>query len=328
VNSVLGQADFNNICRQSYNRPEAFAVRDGNRPQSAYNWSCYVIQVPTPTPVPTIPPGSSRVRLGTFQVEWYCNNRGLGVRLANDDRDWACTNPSGEIASVLGQADYDTICRQTYNNATAFALLDGVRPTQAYNWSCYTLSVAPTPAPPPGLAPVRLGGFDVTAYCAGRGLGASVTATGNDWACLNADRSINFVLARTDYDTMCRNQYRNPQAAALVTGSNPITAYNWVCVAYQQPTPVWTPAPPMQAPVRLGPFNPAGYCVGLGYRLALSADQRDWACVSPNGSATLTLGPAQYHILCRQTYNDPRAYALRDGTSPIPAYDWACFTFR
>ncbi|MCC7209483.1 MAG: hypothetical protein IT323_19390, partial [Anaerolineae bacterium] len=326
--TVLGQGDFNTICRQTYNRPDAFAVRDGNRPQGAYNWSCYVIQVPTATPVPPVPPGASRVRLGAFQVEWYCNNRGLGVRLANEERDWACLNPNGDVSFVLGQADYDAICRQTYNNPGAYALRDGVRAQHAYNWSCYVLNFAPTPAPPFGTVPARLGGLDVTAYCAGRGLGASITATNTDWACLNADRSINFVLTKNDYDTLCRNQYRNAQAVARIEGTNPVAAYNWACVVYRQPTPIWTPAPPRPSPTRLGPLNPAPYCQGLGYRLALSTDQRDWACVSPNGSARITLGPAQYHILCRQAYNDPRAYALRDGTSPIPAYDWACFTFR
>jgi serine/threonine protein kinase len=82
-----------------------------------------------------VPPNSRR--LGEFAVEAYCNIRGLGVVLINNQRDWACTNPDGTVASVLGPADFDSICRARYNSPSAFAIQDQTKEVQAYNWSCY-----------------------------------------------------------------------------------------------------------------------------------------------------------------------------------------------
>jgi hypothetical protein len=129
---VLGQQDFNTICQRTYGKPGAYALRDLNKPQPAYNWSCYVnVVVPRP-------PTTQLVRLGEFQVEWYCNERGLGVQLINNQTDWACTHAAtGQIVSVLNQADFDQICRRTYNIQTAFAIRDLNKPQPAYNWSCY-----------------------------------------------------------------------------------------------------------------------------------------------------------------------------------------------
>ncbi|MBE2193845.1 MAG: hypothetical protein IAE83_06685, partial [Anaerolinea sp.] len=44
-------------------------------------------------------------RLGEFQVEWYCNSRGYGVRIINNASDWACTLPNGQIAFILTNRD-------------------------------------------------------------------------------------------------------------------------------------------------------------------------------------------------------------------------------
>ncbi len=83
----------------------------------------------------TVP--SEAIRLGEFQVEWYCNQRGYGVKLTNNDADWACTNqPSGNIAFILRVSDFDSICTTTYG-VSAFAIRDQNRTTAAYNWSCY-----------------------------------------------------------------------------------------------------------------------------------------------------------------------------------------------
>ncbi|MBX3064771.1 MAG: serine/threonine protein kinase [Anaerolineae bacterium] len=101
---------------------------------------------PTVPPLPTtirlppsdrsfVPAGSAR--LGEFAVEWYCNERGLGVSVINNDSDWACNNNDGTINFVLQAADFDRICQRTYNDQGAFAILDQQKPTRAYNWSCY-----------------------------------------------------------------------------------------------------------------------------------------------------------------------------------------------
>jgi hypothetical protein len=74
--------------------------------------------------------------LGEFQVEWYCNNQGLGVVLTNNENDWACTQ-DGRVVSILQPADFDKICQTTYPNTNAFALLDMQKSVRAYNWSCY-----------------------------------------------------------------------------------------------------------------------------------------------------------------------------------------------
>jgi len=93
--------------------------------------------IPAETNRYSVPSGATR--LGEFQVEWYCNGRGYGVALTNSDRDWACTDKTtGTIIFTLRVADFDSICRSTYNTSGAFAIRDQNRSTQAYNWSCYS----------------------------------------------------------------------------------------------------------------------------------------------------------------------------------------------
>jgi len=137
---TLTQNDFTQICRQTYHNGAAYAVRDQNKPQPAYDWSCYVNgPAPASLPVPTNVPATQLTRLGEFQVEWYCNERHLGVQLTNNDADWACTDQStNRISFVLAQQDYDKICKRTYNDQAAFAVRDQNKPQAAYNWSCYT----------------------------------------------------------------------------------------------------------------------------------------------------------------------------------------------
>jgi serine/threonine protein kinase len=83
-----------------------------------------------------VPPDS--IRLGEFQVEWYCNDRGYGTTLVNNNRDWACTTSTTNrtVAFVLNVADFDAICRRTYHSR-AFAIRDQRKPIPAHNWSCY-----------------------------------------------------------------------------------------------------------------------------------------------------------------------------------------------
>jgi serine/threonine-protein kinase len=91
---------------------------------------------PPPDERSTIPPDS--VRLGEFQVEWYCNDRGYGTTLVNNNRDWACTRSATDrtVVFVLRVQDLDTICRHTYHSG-AFAIRDQRKPIPAHNWSCY-----------------------------------------------------------------------------------------------------------------------------------------------------------------------------------------------
>jgi hypothetical protein len=72
---------------------------------------------------------------GEFQVEYYCRQEGYGGTGQNND-DWFCTN-NGQRAYTLVQADFDQICRDTYNRNDAFALQNGNNPTPAYRWLCY-----------------------------------------------------------------------------------------------------------------------------------------------------------------------------------------------
>lgn len=110
--------------------------------------------VPMPMIIPPndrsiIPPGS--IRLGVFTVEHYCNDRGYGVILINNQSAWACTNlKNKQVVSILGAPDFDNICRTQYNNLKAFALLDQHQNVQAYNWSCYLYN------PPPIVVPTSI----------------------------------------------------------------------------------------------------------------------------------------------------------------------------
>ncbi len=108
---------------------------------------------PTTPPTPAlpadrgvVPPGSRRI--GAFAVEWYCNERGLGVTIINNGVDWACMNRNNSINFILQPADFDQICQSWYKNPGAFAIRDQGNPTQAYNWSCYQYFATPTPVTP------------------------------------------------------------------------------------------------------------------------------------------------------------------------------------
>ncbi len=123
--------------------------------------------LPTAAPVVQLPPPADRsivpansVRLGEFTVEGYCTDRGFGVVLANNNADWACTNTSNNtLAFVLGPSDFDTICRTRYGRPNAFAIRDQQKDVQAYNWSCYDYTSAPSGAatPSPFTLTARMG---------------------------------------------------------------------------------------------------------------------------------------------------------------------------
>jgi hypothetical protein len=202
---------------------------------------------PTATPQPPVvivPSGPSRdvvppnsIRLGEFQVESYCNDQGYGVKLINNENDWACTRqPSGDVAFTLSPTDFDTICRKTYNAPGAYAIRDQHKPTQAYNWSCY---VQANVAPPidarevPPVNSIRLGEFQVEQYCTDRGYGVTLTNNNQDWACKNQDGSTAFILGANDFDAICQRTYNRPDAFAIQDQRKAIRAHNWSCYMYR-----------------------------------------------------------------------------------------------
>jgi tRNA A-37 threonylcarbamoyl transferase component Bud32 len=87
----------------------------------------------------TIPPNATR--LGTFKVEWYCNQQGYGVILTNGRADWACTDRNGKVVFVLSPGDFDKICQTTYNFPRAFAIRDQKNAIKAYTWSCFAYAL-------------------------------------------------------------------------------------------------------------------------------------------------------------------------------------------
>ncbi len=235
---ALTQSDLNAACQGFYRNSAAFALRDQNSAHYALDWSCYVTIPPTPTPTFTPTPATQPVRLGEFRVEWYCNERQLGVRIINNETDWACTAPgSDQILLILGQSDFNSICQRTYNNPNAYAIRDQNKPQPAYNWSCYVdTAVPPTPTPTPIiiLSLTRLGEFQVEWYCNERGLGVRVVNNEVDWACTqpNTDQ-ISFVLSQRDFDSICQRTYNDKSAFALRDQNKPQPAYNWSCFVYR-----------------------------------------------------------------------------------------------
>jgi hypothetical protein len=128
-----------------------YIVQATNYTQGTGAYWLYVANT-TPTPPPVVTPPTGTRRLGEFRVEWYCNQQGYGVRLINNQTDWACTDTNtGNVVSVLDQEDFNAICRDFYSSPNAFAVKDQNRQIEAYNWSCYDYGqgVVTTPTPPP-----------------------------------------------------------------------------------------------------------------------------------------------------------------------------------
>jgi hypothetical protein len=76
---------------------------------------------------------------GNFQVEGYCGTGAMSnyPNVDYDNDNWYCINSNNE-RYVLEKADFDQICRFTYNNSMAFALPDANNPIDAFNWRCYS----------------------------------------------------------------------------------------------------------------------------------------------------------------------------------------------
>ncbi len=113
-------------------------------------------------------------------------------------------------------------------------------------------TIAPTQAlppenrngPPPGSR--RLGEFAVEGYCNSQGYGVTLVNNQADWACINrANGSVVSVLGPSDFDSICRSRYGDPQAFAIRDLAKAIQAYNWSCYDY---VVVPTPVPPTAIP--------------------------------------------------------------------------------
>jgi hypothetical protein len=106
-------------------------------------------------------------------------------------------------------------------------------------------AASPTPAPsvPPedrSIIPpntTRLGEFAVEQYCNRQGYGVILTNGQTDWACTDRrTRSIEFILAPSDFDAICRERYGVPDAFAIRDQRKSVQAYNWSCFVYNVPT--------------------------------------------------------------------------------------------
>lgn len=128
----LNQTNYNLACRQQYgDRLAIVAKQDGTSALPSDNWSCHDI---SKTSVPsTLTSGG---RLGTLYVDGLCITQGHRLILVNDNKEFACLNPfTNQVVKVLGAADYNTLCRETYHS-TAFAVQEP-NATPAFGWACY-----------------------------------------------------------------------------------------------------------------------------------------------------------------------------------------------
>jgi len=68
-----------------------------------------------------------------------------------------------------------------------------------------------------------------------------------------------------------------------------------------------------------GNFQVEGYCTNKG---PVSQDNINWFC----GSTPLTV--RDYDTICQQTYSNLGAFAIQNGGSSTPAYNWRCYSFQ
>ncbi len=74
-----------------------------------------------------------------------------------------------------------------------------------------------------------------------------------------------------------------------------------------------------------GDFQVEYYCNTRGF--GITNTDTDWYCTS-GGSRVVTLGLPELDQICQETYADPAAYAIQDGSGSIPAYRWRCYVSR
>jgi hypothetical protein len=73
---------------------------------------------------------------GRFQVEQYCKQLNSNYIIAEDGTDWYCAQ-DGQRVKTLTKSDFDNICRQTYDNPTAFAQQIDTNQRPVYRWRCF-----------------------------------------------------------------------------------------------------------------------------------------------------------------------------------------------
>lgn len=143
----LRQQHFDDICRRTYNNPNAFAVQIPGNEIPAFRWRCYEYTI-TPTPIPQKYPfllnngrgltTGSVMNNGNFEVEAYCTTINPNYGVTEDHTYWYCTE-NGQRVLTLGSAEFDDICIRTYNNPAAYAEQIQSDAYPVYNWRCYEL---------------------------------------------------------------------------------------------------------------------------------------------------------------------------------------------
>jgi hypothetical protein len=73
------------------------------------------------------------------------------------------------------------------------------------------------------------------------------------------------------------------------------------------------------ARVTNGEFQVEYYCSAYGYAGQIRRDNNYWYC------GNFTLRQHDFNIICQDTYNNPRAWALQNGNSNIRAFNWRCY---
>ena len=74
-----------------------------------------------------------------------------------------------------------------------------------------------------------------------------------------------------------------------------------------------------------GEFQVEWYCEQRGYRP--NYDWYDWFCQTSGGARAFTLSVSDFDAICRATYNNPGAFAIRDGYNQRPAFNWRCYGY-
>lgn len=139
---TLTGREFDEICRRTYNDPDAVARQDGGGNIAAYRWRCYDSSFGSQAPgVGLLDNGVGLttgriVNNGEFEVEGYCRliNMTFGVDFDRDN--WYCTL-NGQRIMTLSEREFSDICRRTYSDLSAFALQNGDADRPAFRWRCY-----------------------------------------------------------------------------------------------------------------------------------------------------------------------------------------------
>lgn len=71
-----------------------------------------------------------------------------------------------------------------------------------------------------------------------------------------------------------------------------------------------------------GEFQVEWYCNILGY--GVGTDGQYWYC-TVEGVRLARLSPSDFDAICQASYNNPRAFAIQNGTGEAPAYRWLCY---